>query len=89
MDFLALKNEVTMDKIAECLHGTDHCGNAAVAVQLKAVNVAHGIIGGSAEFAQEASVVPEVNPQPLRYCKHPLEMRDIGQHLLLEPMAEQ
>ena len=89
MDFLALKNEVTMYEIAERLHRAYHCGNAAISVDLQRVNVAYRIIGSAAELAQKAPVVAKVNPQPLRNGKNPLEMRHFGKHLLLEPMAQQ
>src|SRR5271157_2475340 len=78
-----------VDEIAECLHGAHHCGNAAVAVDLQRVNVAHRIVGGPAELTQKTSVIAEVNPQPFRYGKNPLEMRNLGKHFFLEPVAEQ
>jgi hypothetical protein len=89
LDFLALKNEVTMDEIAERLHRAHHCGNAAIAVQLQLVNVAHGIVGGPTELAKQSTVVAKVNPQPLGYREHLLQMRHFGQNLFLEPVTEQ
>ena len=78
-----------VDEIAERLHRAYHCGNAAIAVDLQRVNVAYRIIGSAAELAKKASVVAEVNPQPLRNSEYPLQMRNLGQNFFLQPMAEQ
>ncbi len=85
MDFLALKNEVTMDEIAERLHRAYHCGNAAIAVYLQSVNVAYRIIGSAAELAKKTSVIAKVNPQPLRNREHPLQVRNLGQNFFPQP----
>jgi hypothetical protein len=78
-----------MDKIAERLHSTDHCGNAAVAVDLQSVYVAYRFPGCPAELAQQTYIETEVNPQPFRYRENPLTMGNVGKHFILKTMPKQ
>ena len=78
-----------VDEVAERLHRADHGGNTAVTVDFQRVDIADRIVGRPAELAKQFPVVAKVNPQPLWYGKNPLEMRNLGQHLFLEPMAQQ
>jgi len=78
-----------MNEIAERLHGADHCGNAAVAVNLQSVYVAYRFPGRTTELTQQAPIETKVNSQSLWNCENPLTMRHIRQHFILETMPKQ
>jgi hypothetical protein len=80
---------VPMDKIAERLHGADHCGNAAVAVNLQSIYVTYRFPSCAAELAQQAPIKTKVNPQPFRYRENPLTMGHRSKHFILEAVRKQ
>jgi hypothetical protein len=77
-----------MDKIAESLNGTDHGRHTAIAIDFQLEHITYGVIRSPAELTQQCSVIPEINPQTLRYREHPLPMRHVGKHLALEAVSK-
>ena len=78
-----------VDQIAEGLNGADHCGDAAVAVNLQSIYVTYRFPSRAAEFPQKAPVESKIHPKPLRYRENPLPMRHISKYFILEAVRKQ
>ena len=78
-----------MNKVSKRLHRPDHGGNAAVAFNLQFKDIADSIVGCPAELSQQFPVVPEIYTQTLGNREHPLTVRYLGKHFVLEPVGEQ
>jgi hypothetical protein len=90
----AFRNErmdvrVEIYKRSKSLHGPDHGGNAAVSINFQCVNVPHGLPRCVAKLAQQRTVVAEIHPQTPWNSEHPLPVRHIGKHFIIEPVGKQ